>query len=52
MPANVIVPDVSSHQARDRAQRRALAGAVGAQQADGFAFADLDGDIGIAGTEP
>jgi len=37
------------HQARDRAQRGALAGAVGAQEADGFAFTDLDTDIGDRG---
>jgi len=40
------------YQPGDGAQARALAGAVGAEQADGFAFADLDADIADGGTEP
>jgi hypothetical protein len=33
------------NQARNRAQRRTLAGAIGAQEADRLAFADVNADI-------
>ena len=42
-PANVTMPVRTVHEAKERLEERRLAGAVGADDADEFALADLHG---------
>ena len=44
VPRSLMLPVVGRDQAGDRAQRRALAGAVGAEQGDDLAFIDAEID--------